>query len=456
MAEIIKLEYNKESLFIREDIISNLHFLLNSDEFINKTNHIIQKYGFESNANFKNLMNNNPQIELFKKMVKQGYFHTEYQQHLQNEYLSSVESMLRVINKNINLCHDIVFQKLKEKEDNEDKINISNFTTLTDDEVEEIISYEDDQKNKFQIETTYTTNKIKNDIYPSNKNDKLSKVNKNQITIINRSNEERIFYQQQEIERYKHPHLPWIFYNFDGTDKSIVAPLLKKPPSLNNSKPRDHILLKKSRPGFITILSLARDAASRLPNSVGTRADICDLIKDSHYINERIPDLQINTIVSGALDRLHYEKDPCVKYDVQSKVWIYLHGNRTLDYPGWCDHLKGLSSNFKINISSDFEKLKMTVVENTLDNNVFTYSGGYTKSKQDQQSSVGNDDINSSYTKNISRIRLPFGESNLDDQEEDAININDDNEYSQDDNEYREVNFDNECKSLFLKKKRAY
>ena len=33
--------------------------------------------------------------------------------------------------------------------------------------------------------------------------------------------------------------------------------------------------------------------------------------------------------MSGALDRLHYEKDPCVRYDALRKVWIYLHRGRT-------------------------------------------------------------------------------------------------------------------------------
>lgn len=37
----------------------------------------------------------------------------------------------------------------------------------------------------------------------------------------------------------------------------------------------------------------------------------------------------MNTVVSGALDRLHYEKDPCVKYDIGRKLWIYLHRNRS-------------------------------------------------------------------------------------------------------------------------------
>jgi hypothetical protein len=41
----------------------------------------------------------------------------------------------------------------------------------------------------------------------------------------------------------------------------------------------------------------------------------------------------MSNIVSGALDRLHYEDDPCVKYDSEKKLWIYLHRERTEDYP---------------------------------------------------------------------------------------------------------------------------
>ena len=41
--------------------------------------------------------------------------------------------------------------------------------------------------------------------------------------------------------------------------------------------------------------------------------------------------MQVHAAVSGALDRLHYEKDPCVKYDSSKKVWVYLHRNRTRD-----------------------------------------------------------------------------------------------------------------------------
>ena len=50
-------------------------------------------------------------------------------------------------------------------------------------------------------------------------------------------------------------------------------------------------------------------------------------------------DTHLNTVVSGALDRLHYEKDPCVKYDTTRKIWIYLHRNRTEEEFGEYFHL---------------------------------------------------------------------------------------------------------------------
>lgn len=47
------------------------------------------------------------------------------------------------------------------------------------------------------------------------------------------------------------------------------------------------------------------------------------------------------------MDRLHYEKDPCVKYDLQRKLWIYLHKNRPLDYPQWNENKTKLESTNK-------------------------------------------------------------------------------------------------------------
>ena len=87
------------------------------------------------------------------------------------------------------------------------------------------------------------------------------------------------------------------------------------------------------RPNFVTILALVRDATARLPNGEGTRADICQLLKDSQYIQEDIfnndKEGNLNSVVSGALDRLHYETDPCVRYYPKRKEWLYLHRARS-------------------------------------------------------------------------------------------------------------------------------
>lgn len=87
-------------------------------------------------------------------------------------------------------------------------------------------------------------------------------------------------------------------------------------------------MLKRDRPPHVTILCLVRDAAARLPGSIGTRADVCTLIRDSQYIVEDVSDAQVNQVVSGALDRLHYERDPCVQFDGERKLWVYLHRER--------------------------------------------------------------------------------------------------------------------------------
>uniref|UniRef100_UPI00398ECD8A nuclear factor related to kappa-B-binding protein isoform X2 n=1 Tax=Pristiophorus japonicus TaxID=55135 RepID=UPI00398ECD8A len=139
--------------------------------------------------------------------------------------------------------------------------------------------------------------------------------------------EKRVF-QEQERQRYSQPHRAFTF-RMHGFD-SVVGPVkgvFDKDPSLN--KAREHSLLRSDRPAYVTILSLVRDAAARLPNGEGTRAEICELLKDSQFLAPEVTSAQINTVVSGALDRLHYEKDPCVKYDIGRKLWIYLHRNRS-------------------------------------------------------------------------------------------------------------------------------
>lgn len=146
---------------------------------------------------------------------------------------------------------------------------------------------------------------------------------KSLITISPTSEEMRAYFRREEALRYSVPDRAFAYTCLDGR-KSAVAPLRRiggKP----NSKARDHFMLKSDRPPHVTILCLVRDAAARLPGSIGTRADVCSLIRDSQYIVEDVSDAQLNQVVSGALDRLHYERDPCVRFDGDRKLWVYLH-----------------------------------------------------------------------------------------------------------------------------------
>ncbi|ESQ37427.1 hypothetical protein EUTSA_v10002373mg [Eutrema salsugineum] len=145
-------------------------------------------------------------------------------------------------------------------------------------------------------------------------------------TILQSSEEARAYFRKEEFLRYSIPDRAFVYTAADGK-KSIVAPLRRgggKP----TSKARDHFMLKRERPPHVTILCLVRDAAARLPGSIGTRADVCTLIRDSQYIVEEVTDIQVNQVVSGALDRLHYERDPCVLFDADRKLWVYLHRDR--------------------------------------------------------------------------------------------------------------------------------
>ncbi len=47
-----------------------------------------------------------------------------------------------------------------------------------------------------------------------------------------------------------------------------------------------------------------------------------------------------------------------MKYDQQKKLWIYLHKNRSVDYPPWNEHLKKLETKYNPDehITTDREK----------------------------------------------------------------------------------------------------
>lgn len=133
------------------------------------------------------------------------------------------------------------------------------------------------------------------------------RVHKNQLTTKPSPPEHIELFRQQEVERYKYPDRPWIYFNGDGST-SLVAPVIKKKNQQINNKPREHAQLKSQRPAIVTLLCLVRDAVSRLPDGIGTRADILELIKHSQWIKlDGTPIETQNNIVSGALDRLHQQ-----------------------------------------------------------------------------------------------------------------------------------------------------
>uniref|UniRef100_A0A182MUG8 Uncharacterized protein n=1 Tax=Anopheles culicifacies TaxID=139723 RepID=A0A182MUG8_9DIPT len=168
-------------------------------------------------------------------------------------------------------------------------------------------------------------------------------------TVRKATDEEIQSFREQEKRRYENPHMAFTYkqHSYD----SVVGPvkgIYTQAPGI--SKARGHSMLVANRPNFVTILTLVRDATARLPNGEGTRADICELLKSSQYISPTATDQVLQTIVSGALDRMHTERDPCVKYDAKRKIWIYLHRNRTeeeferlhMQYQGFTKHKKSI------------------------------------------------------------------------------------------------------------------
>ncbi|KAK6316812.1 hypothetical protein J4Q44_G00122120 [Coregonus suidteri] len=114
--------------------------------------------------------------------------------------------------------------------------------------------------------------------------------------------DQRHVFQVQEQHRYDQPHKAFTF-RMHGFE-SVVGPVkgvFDKEMSLN--KAREHTLLRSDRPAYVTILSLVRDAAARLPNGEGTRAEICELLKDSQFLAPDVTSAQVNTVVSGALEK---------------------------------------------------------------------------------------------------------------------------------------------------------
>ncbi|KZV35076.1 Nfrkb-like protein [Dorcoceras hygrometricum] len=148
-------------------------------------------------------------------------------------------------------------------------------------------------------------------------------------TIISMSQKQANFHEE-EARRYANPTQPFVYTASDGT-KSTVAPIRKVSGSNNLIQVRDHHLFKDSRPPQFSMLNLVRDAVARLAGGAGTRDDVCALVRGSQYLVDDIDEEALTKVVRGALDRLRSESDACVRYDKDSRVWVYLHRGRGVE-----------------------------------------------------------------------------------------------------------------------------
>ena len=82
----------------------------------------------------------------------------------------------------------------------------------------------------------------------------------------------------------------------------------------------------------------------------------------SQYLSDNLTDFYISQTVSGGLDRLSAEEDPCVRFDQTNKLWIYLHGRRKIDSHKWVSGLncssRQLNSNQVHGIPTDKPSVK--------------------------------------------------------------------------------------------------
>ena len=90
--------------------------------------------------------------------------------------------------------------------------------------------------------------------------------------------------------------------------------------------------MKRDRPPNTSIISIVRDAVSRMPQGVGTRSDVVELCKDSQYLIDitEADEAHFTNTIGGGLDRLQAEEDPITCYDPHHRIWVNLHVNRKI------------------------------------------------------------------------------------------------------------------------------
>lgn len=159
-------------------------------------------------------------------------------------------------------------------------------------------------------------------------------------------------FRQQEKERYtESPTMAYEFFDRRVSNRIVVGPALRPGPG-GDRKMRDHPMLISERPAHVNLKNLVIDAVARLEGQAGNRAQVCGKIRESQFIVPTCSEAQISSWVGGALDRMQTEKwDPAVTFDMDRKLWVYLHADRTVE--NWKEKSKELQAAKRHNTSSD-------------------------------------------------------------------------------------------------------
>lgn len=88
-------------------------------------------------------------------------------------------------------------------------------------------------------------------------------------------------------------------------------------------------MLLDDRPATVNVQDVVRDAMARLPQGVGTKGDVMVLLQDSQYVDPMCPATMVASHLSDCLDRLSAMSDPVASYSGPSRLWSYLHRNRS-------------------------------------------------------------------------------------------------------------------------------
>ncbi|GLD91757.1 hypothetical protein PINS_up000290 [Pythium insidiosum] len=133
-------------------------------------------------------------------------------------------------------------------------------------------------------------------------------------------------YHRLETRRYKHHTQSFLYPHPSCDDGVTVGPTLKESEEQVDSAQ----LLVPDAPGAVTMLSLVYDACARLPEGVGTRADIGILVSASRFVRTDALMSLLNKAITHRLSILEVMPlgefaNPCVRFDAHRGVWEYQH-----------------------------------------------------------------------------------------------------------------------------------